>query len=133
MPHLLEEENRVVWAVDQVLNDAALDPGILGRGHDRDWAAALYAAETRKEEACRSVYNRVQQRVDQVYETGAYSFAARLWSDLSLLVTLLVPIASVERCAAAQRNYGRAYRDLQRHLEVQVGQSGRPSSGHDQN
>ncbi len=118
MPHLLEQESRLAWAVDQTLSEGDdLDLA----DSDRAFGMAVYDAEARKEEACRPLYAQVQRRIDRAYEAGSFSLGARFWSDLSLLGALLVPMTSVERCAAAQRAYREAYGRLQQHLTVHGG------------
>lgn len=104
---LLEGESRLWGDTDRVLAAAEdLDQGLEN---------PVYDAESAKNEACEPITNAAKERI----YGGEPSFVERLWSDLTQVFVLIVPITSVERCAEAQKLYNEELARLCRRLKEQ--------------
>ena len=102
---LMDEQNRLDWQVAEVLaDDSGRPPGLDQR---------LLEAETAKIDACEPLYSSVMQRVDRSYEADGLSFGERFFADLQVLGALLVPIPSIENCAAAQEEFAQSYQSFE--------------------
>lgn len=90
---LLKEDSRLTWEASSIILAAEdLDDGL---------ADAVYEAEAAKHEACEPIIGAARE---QIYE-GQGSFGERFLSDLTQVVSLIVPIRPIDRCARAQRAY----------------------------
>jgi hypothetical protein len=105
---LFREDSRIYWEADHVVRTAeALDLGL---------ETAAYAAELVQIEACSIIY---EDLMEQLLGERKTSFWERLWSSLTQVVVLFVPVAPVQDCAKAQKKYKREINrlciDLQAH------------------
>lgn len=92
IPSLIEEEGRLLWRGDWVLEAADFDA---------DLKTPLYDAEIEMERSCESINKAVAARRDAT----DISIAAQFRTDLALVIALLLPIGEVETCATAQAHY----------------------------
>lgn len=103
--HVLATDSRLTLEADRVAMEAeASDPAL---------AEALYAAEDNKRVAC----DRLNDAVIDMME-NRYDFFDNFYADLTQLVVLIVPFASVERCADAMADYQEALIDARNRLPV---------------
>ncbi len=112
VPALLESESRLQWQAEETLATAELQ----GRG----WEEPYTHAEAAKAERCEPLYDGVMQRVDAAYSDDGLSFGDHFWADLQLVGALVLPIRSVEDCAAAHRELEAEHGSLQARLTEQA-------------
>ncbi len=111
---LLSKQGQTFWEAEQLVENAD------AQGSEQ--VAAVLEAEEVKVEQCERIDGAVTERMQR----DTLPFSEQLWSDLTLLVSLMVPIPVVERCAAAHDDY---YRALERLRESQPPQVGRLRRG----
>ena len=102
---LLEEESRLWWRADQVIEAAEdIDPSLVD---------PIYEAETAKNEACEPIIKAAKERAS-LQES---SFGEEIISDFTQVFVLIVPVGSVERCAESQNLFAGLLGGLCRQLE----------------
>ncbi len=112
---LLEAEGRL-WSVTDAILVAAEDL-------DQGLEEPVYDAESEKQQACEEVNSALGERL---YATDV-SFSKQFWSDLVRLYVFVVPVGSVEACAAAHERYRRELFALCRDLEQRGAYAGCPT------
>ncbi len=102
---LLEEESRLWWHADQVIEAAEdIDPRLVD---------PIYEAESAKNEACEPIIKATKERAS-LQES---SFGEEMMSDFTQVFVFIVPVGSVERCADAQNLFSGLLGGLCRRLE----------------
>lgn len=112
---LLAKEARGAWTNQDLILEAE------ERRAEGAVAGALsrvLTAEDTKFLHCETIDGAVRARLEQPHLT----FFERLYGDLQLLVSLLIPVPSVERCAAAHESYEAAVIRLRHQLVVEGAQ-----------
>ena len=90
---LLSEESRTYWQDQETVAAAEeLDLGLEN---------PVFDAESAKYQNCESVYNATK---DRIY-AGELSSWEQFWSKFTEILVRIIPIESVERCAAAHERY----------------------------
>lgn len=105
---MLSKQGQTFWESEQLVEH----PDAQGS----EQLAAFLDAEDAKVEQCRRIDGAVSERMQK----DTLPFWEQLWSDLTQLVALVVPIPVVERCAAAHDDYHRALERLRESLPSQV-------------
>ena len=108
---LLAKEAQGAWANEDLIREAE------SRHAEDPVAGALSqvrAAEDDKFLQCEPIDGAVRARLDRVH----LPFFEQFWGDLQLLVSLLVPVPFVERCAEAHESYETAVVRLRHELVV---------------
>ena len=101
---LLKRDSTLVAKADEIAAAAeAIDPEL---------TTEMYDAEDAKREACQRIYQSISEQMTQ-----QPSFGDELEADVGLFVAYVVPIAEVERCAAAQDDYRAAVERLQKRVQ----------------
>jgi hypothetical protein len=104
IPRLLAEDSALVWEADEFL--ASVEDMNLGLER------SFYRVELERTRACKALYKAVEIRVVRELHEGPLPFGDKFVYDAKLLIALLMPMGSVERCRAAIQRYRLEYAKL---------------------
>ena len=101
VPQLLAQDSALYWEADEFL--ASVEDMNLGLED------AVNRAEQEKIQACKKLYKAVKIRIVRELHEGPLPFGEKFLYDAKLLLALLMPLGSVERCRAAVELYEQEY------------------------
>lgn len=104
VPALLEADSELAWEAEDLMAEAE-QRRLLELGSYQE-------AHATKEDLCEPLYNRAQTRIDDGMSGQDLTVTERFWSDLMIVGALIIPVSSVEQCAAAFDRYQSAHASL---------------------